>query len=46
MVKVPVFEGSCTAVITPYTENGIDYSRLKKNLEFQFENGSAAIEEI
>lgn len=43
MVKVPVFEGSCTAVITPYTENGIDFSRLKKNLEFQFENGSAAI---
>ncbi len=43
MVKVPVFEGSCTAVITPYTESGIDYSRLKKNLDFQFENGSAAI---
>ena len=43
MIKVPVFQGSCTAIITPYTENGIDYERLKKNLQFQFENGTSAI---
>ena len=43
MVKVPVFKGSCTAIITPFNEHGIDYERLKRNIEFQYENGSAAI---
>lgn len=43
MVKVPVFKGSCTAIITPFNEHGIDYERLKRNLEFQYENGSSAI---
>ena len=42
-MKSPVFTGSCTAIITPYTETGIDYVRLKKNLDFQYENGSSAI---
>lgn len=43
MLKSPVFSGSCTAIITPYTESGIDYLRLKRNLDFQYENGSAAV---
>ena len=43
MVKVPVFRGSCTAIVTPFTEHGVDYERLKKNLEFQYENGTSAI---
>ncbi len=43
MLKSPVFSGSCTAIITPYTESGIDYVRLKRNLDFQYENGSAAV---
>ena len=43
MVKTPVFEGSCTAIITPFGEHGIDYDRLQKNLAFQYENGTAAI---
>lgn len=43
MVKVPVFKGSCTAIVTPFNENGIDYERLKRNIEFQYENGSSAI---
>ena len=43
MVKVPVFKGSCTAIITPFNEHGIDYERLKRNLEFQYENGSSAV---
>ena len=42
-MKLPVFTGSCTAIITPYTESGIDYARLKKNLDFQYENGSSAV---
>ena len=43
MVKVPVFKGSCTAIVTPFNEHGVDYERLKKNLEFQYENGPSAI---
>lgn len=43
MVKVPVFKGSCTAIVTPFDEHGVDYERLKKNLEFQYENGTSAI---
>lgn len=42
-MKTPVFSGSCTAIITPYTDSGIDYSRLKRNLEFQYDNGTTAI---
>ena len=43
MVKVPVFKGCCTAVVTPFSEQGIDYGRYAKNLEFQYENGTSAI---
>ena len=42
-MKTPLFEGSCTAIVTPYTAQGIDYDRLRKNLEFQYDNGTAAI---
>lgn len=43
MVKTPLFMGSCTALVTPLNETGIDYERLKKNIDMQFENGTAAI---
>ena len=43
MVKVPIFKGSCTAIISPFNEHGVDYDRLAKNLDFQYENGTAAI---
>lgn len=43
MVKIPVFKGSCTAIVTPFSEHGVDYERLKKNLEFQYENGTSAV---
>ena len=43
MVKVPVFKGSCTAVITPFSQHGIDYERFGKNIDFQYENGTSAI---
>lgn len=43
MSKTPLFTGSCTALITPYTEHGIDYERLGANLEYQYENGTAAV---
>ena len=43
MVKTPVFKGSCTAIVTPFNEHGIDYDQLRKNIDFQFENGTSAI---
>ena len=43
MVKTPLFKGSCTALVTPLNENGIDYERLRKNIDLQYENGTAAI---
>lgn len=43
MVKVPVFRGSCTALATPFSEHGIDYEQFRKNIDFQFENGTSAI---
>lgn len=42
-MKTPVFRGSCTAIVTPFTETGIDYEQLRKNLDFQYENGTAAV---
>ena len=42
-MKTPIFKGSCTALITPFNERGIDYDRLKRNLDFQFENGTSAV---
>lgn len=43
MNKTAVFSGACTALITPFNENGIDYERLRKNINFQYENGVSAI---
>ena len=43
MAKRPIFEGACTAIITPFTETGIDYDRLRKNLDAQYENGVTAV---
>ena len=43
MVKTPVFKGSCTAIVTPFNEQGVDYERLKQTIDYQYENGSAAI---
>ena len=42
-MKTALFQGACTAIVTPYTAQGIDYARLKQNIEFQYENGTAAI---
>ena len=38
-----IFKGTCTAMITPFTEDGIDYPALKKQIEFQIANGIDAL---
>ena len=43
MSKTPIFKGSCTAIVTPFGEQGIDYERLQQQLQRQYEGGTAAI---
>ena len=42
-MKEPIFKGSCTALITPFTKEGIDFERMGKLIDMQAENGTAAI---
>ena len=38
-----IFKGTCTAAITPFTKDGIDYESFGKQIDFQIENGIDAI---
>ncbi len=38
-----IFEGSGVAIVTPFTDNGIDFSKLEKLIEFQIANKTDAI---
>lgn len=38
-----VFEGVCTAAITPFTKDGIDFNALGKQIEFQIAGGVSAL---
>ena len=38
-----IFEGSAVALVTPFTENGVNIPELKKLIDFQIENGTDAI---
>ena len=42
-MKTPVFQGSCTALISPFTEDGIDLARLGELIQLQEKAGTAAI---
>lgn len=39
----PIFEGAATAIITPLTENGVDYQKFGKLIDWQIEKGIAAL---
>lgn len=43
MLKTPIFKGSCTAIITPFNDKGIDYDKMAELIDFQYENGTAAL---
>ena len=43
MSKTPIFVGSCTAIVTPYTETGVDYAKYAELLEMKYAGGTAAI---
>ena len=38
-----MFKGTATALITPFTENGVDFDSLEKLLDFQLNNGIDAL---
>lgn len=42
-MKNPLFTGSAVAIITPFTDTGVDYPTLAKLIEFQIKGGSDAI---
>ena len=42
-MKQPVFTGSGVAIITPFTNDGVDYAALSDLLEFQLNAGTDAI---
>ncbi|MEA4964541.1 MAG: 4-hydroxy-tetrahydrodipicolinate synthase [Oscillospiraceae bacterium] len=42
-MKMPVFQGTCTALITPFTEDGVNYSALEQLLEQQIAAGVDAV---
>ncbi len=42
-MKQPMFTGSGVAIITPFTNDGVDYTALADLLEFQLQNGTDAI---
>ena len=42
-MKKTVFTGAATAIITPLTENGIDYAQFARLIEWQIAEGIAAI---
>lgn len=42
-MKKPIFTGSCVAIVTPFTANGVDYEKFGELIEFQIANGTDAI---
>ncbi len=38
-----IFKGTCTAAITPFTEDGIDYKSFERQIEYQISNGIDAL---
>ncbi|MDI9519675.1 MAG: 4-hydroxy-tetrahydrodipicolinate synthase [Bacillota bacterium] len=42
-MKTPIFTGTATALVTPFTENGIDTAALKKLVDWQIDQGVSAL---
>ena len=40
---VNFFRGTATAMITPFTQTGVNYDALERMIEFQIENGTDAL---
>jgi 4-hydroxy-tetrahydrodipicolinate synthase len=42
-MKKLVFTGSCVAIVTPFTNDGIDFKKLEELIEFQIKEGTDSI---
>lgn len=42
-MKKIVFKGSCVAIVTPFTEDGVNFEKLGELIEFQISQGTDAI---
>jgi 4-hydroxy-tetrahydrodipicolinate synthase len=42
-MKEPIFTGACVAIVTPFTETGIDFDKLGDLIEMQIAGGTNAI---
>ncbi len=38
-----IFKGTCTAMVTPFTEDGIDFNSFERQIEYQINNGIDAL---
>ena len=43
MTKNPIFTGAATALVTPLTENGVDYAAFERLINWQIESGIDAL---
>lgn len=43
MKKEPIFTGSAVAIVTPFTDAGVDYEKLEKLIEFHIKNQTDCI---
>jgi len=43
MAKTPIFTGSSVAIVTPYTDTGVDYEALGRIIDEQVAGGTSAI---
>ncbi len=42
-MKKVIFEGACVALVTPFTDSGVNYKALEELIEFQINNGIDSI---
>ncbi|AUG57735.1 4-hydroxy-tetrahydrodipicolinate synthase [Acetivibrio saccincola] len=42
-MRKPVFTGSGVAIVTPFTEDGVDFEKLEELIEFQIKEGTDAL---
>ena len=42
-MKIPVFTGSSTAIVTPFRDGKVDYKKLAELIDFQIAGGTASI---
>jgi 4-hydroxy-tetrahydrodipicolinate synthase len=42
-MRKPIFTGSCVAIVTPFTDEGIDFNKLEELIEFQIKEGTNAL---